>query len=653
MSYIQVERRPKSLSLDRDFVEKLRRNQQKYFPNCKHNAQLKIFPRNLAGSFVEYETTEKKMLMAKVCDDWDGRRLKAAERLDVCIDAERNRQLLLLNEKLASLTNGLQKCSRRLHSRRRRQRGNFKDIDNEIKILQDQITRIKTKIENLAGVFLVVSANVQEYLHIHALNRAADIGHLYDQVSDTFFLVKGIKGDFPSNFTEFVNNPLTDYNFMRVRSFSDKLDSFNLDVSAQASLLFGTVEVGGMFNYLTETSLETDYSYAILTYRTTVTTELLTLYRFNVLENIDTNIGRILGATHFIIGVEWGTDSLFSMKWKSANNSSLGSSSGSVNVAFSSPKFAGEIESSYQSLKKALAKTSDLEVSVYGNLALGKRSLKYIEDIEDYMSKVPELAKSLNGGKGTPVKFIAISLDKLDKLKNTGKYFNKKAMADEIGNSTSVEEVTMYILHSKMKNEYQEQQDILRKLQQYHSKATSFEDIFPTDYADHLKIKIERFQQVCKIFTIEMKYLLKSSRSSTTDVMQKYDSIQQKYFENTNGPSILTEINQDIAKYNEKIGTVMWLSKFGIHILKKTEVFEAVRIENQRKWDVHVFVTTTQSKLLMESLLYDRLEAFVHANGFKVYVDCDLTEVYDSSCKGFIRRLSHGAVLHKYNQYRY
>jgi len=93
------------------------------------------------------------MLMAKVCDDWDGRRLKAAERLDVCIDAERNRQLLLLNEKLASLTNGLQKCSRRLHSRRRRQRGNFKDIDNEIKILQDQITRIKTKIEKLMADF--------------------------------------------------------------------------------------------------------------------------------------------------------------------------------------------------------------------------------------------------------------------------------------------------------------------------------------------------------------------------------------------------------------------------------------------------------------------------------------------------------------------
>ncbi|CAG7815581.1 unnamed protein product [Allacma fusca] len=418
------------------------------------------------------------------------------------------------------------------------------------------------------GVYLGVSANVQEYLHIHALNRAADIGHLYDHVSDTFFLVKGIKGDFPSNFTEFVNNPLTDFTFKRVRSFSDKLDSFNLD-------------------------------------------------------------------------------------WRSNNNVSVDSFSGSVNVAISSPKFSGEMESSYQSLRKTLTKTDNLEVSVYGNLALGKMTLKSFDDIEDYMSKVPELSKALNGGKGTPVKFIAISLDKLDRLKTAGKYFNRESLSDEVRNSTSADEITLYILHSKMKNQYQEQQDILRKLHQYHSKATSFEDIFPTNYADHLKITIERFQQVCSIFTIEMKYLLKYSRSSSADVLDRYDRIQHNYLQNTDGPSILTEINQDIAKYDEKIGTLMWLSKFGIHILKKDEVLEAVRIENQSKCDMHVFVTTTQSEVLQESLWYDHLETFVHTNGFKVYVDCDLTEVYNSSCKGFKRRLSEGAVLHKYNQYKH
>ncbi|CAG7826225.1 unnamed protein product [Allacma fusca] len=144
----------------------------------------------------------------------------------------------------------------------------------------------------------------------------------------------------------------------------------------------------------------------------------------------------------------------------------------------------------------------DLEVKVYGNSALGKTSTKYIVNIEDFMGKIPEVAKASNGGIGTPVKFIGVSLDKLDSfrygarkemfpvrspeeksclerkslqkklhvnknqpakldiirkrkdLESTivhcmnlnSKYFHKNAVTDEVGNSTSVENVTIYVV---------------------------------------------------------------------------------------------------------------------------------------------------------------------------------------------------------------
>ncbi|CAG7815580.1 unnamed protein product [Allacma fusca] len=144
-----MERRPSSLSLDRKFVAKLEKNQQKFIPNSIYKGQLKRFPRNLAGYFVEYETIEKKLQMAKACDEWDERRMKVAKRVDTCIDAERNRQLLVLNEKVTSLTDVLRKQARRLQSKRRRQRGNLKAIIDAKNILQEKITRIKTKIEKL------------------------------------------------------------------------------------------------------------------------------------------------------------------------------------------------------------------------------------------------------------------------------------------------------------------------------------------------------------------------------------------------------------------------------------------------------------------------------------------------------------------------
>ncbi|CAG7827318.1 unnamed protein product [Allacma fusca] len=143
-------------------------------------------------------------------------------------------------------------------------------------------------------------------------------------------------------------------------------------------------------------------------------------------------------------------DSLFSLKWKS-NKSAAKSTKASVNVALSHPKFSVEMDSSYQSLKTTLSKTVNLEVSVYGNLARGKLTLNSFEDIEDYMTGVPELAKSINGGKGSPVKYIAKSLDKLDRLKKMGQYLRKANIAKSIDVS-SVEDVKLFTLHNKLKS---------------------------------------------------------------------------------------------------------------------------------------------------------------------------------------------------------
>ncbi|CAG7827107.1 unnamed protein product [Allacma fusca] len=544
--------------------------------------------------------------MESACNRWDARRLLLSKRLQTIIEAEENRQEIETMQTVTTLQSELQKLNKKKTNRRNRRRKPSEDLEFQIRLKKQELD-----------------------------------------------LMKGVKGDFPPNFTEFVSNPVTNFHFQRVRSFSDKLDSFNLDISSQASLLFGNIEAGGMYSYLTESTYETDCSYATLNYGTRITTELLALSRSSVLDKINTNIGRIVGATHYIIGVEWGTDALFSIKWKSSNKSVTESSKASVNMALSSPKFSVEMDSSYQSLKKALSKTEQLEVSVYGNLAMGKLSLKSFEDIEDYMSNVPELTKSINGGKGSPMKYIAISLDKLDKLKKMGQHLSKENTGIGIEDFSSSEDVTLYALHNKMKNEYQDQQDILRKMCEYHSKVILFEEIFPTGYSDILKSKIDRFGQACGIFTLEMSHLLRLSRRTTKDVLIRFDTIKKMYLEDGNGPSIFTEINEDIEKYTAKIDNFLWLSKFGVYFLKKKEALEAIRIENQVKSDVHVFATTTHSKELQESIWYDRLEEFVHTVGYKVFVDCDVREIYNSSCKGFIRRLNEGAVLHKYNKYAY
>ncbi|CAG7832557.1 unnamed protein product [Allacma fusca] len=511
----------------------------------------------------------------------------------------------------------------------------------------------------LVGEVLAASKSVPEYLQVQSLNRAVDIGYLYNEVTDNIFLLKAVKGEFPPNYTEFVNNPITNYHFKRVRSFSDKLDSLNIDLSAQASLMFGNGAAGGMFSYLTDTNLETDFSYATLTYKATITTELLAIHRLKILENVDTNIGRVLGATHFIIGVEWGTAVLFSMKWRSTSSAAGMTTDAAVDAAFSSTKITAEMGTSYQSLKKTFNKTEDLEVSIYGNLAMGKMSMKSFEEIEEYMMKVPELTTHLNGGKGSPVKFIAVSLDKIDQLKQklmkgpaSGHVWSKESIIHEIEKIASPEDITLYKLHNSMKTQYQEQQDMLQKVRGYHYKATQYSEILPTGFPDKLKNSIERFQQVCGIFKIQMKGVLTCSRNSTLQALEMYNLIEDNYSKDLNGPSSLSKINHDMAIYDDKINTYLWVSKFGVYFLKKSETLEAIRIQNQYKSDVHVFVTSAKSKVIESSIWFDHLEVFVHRVGFKVFVDCDTQEIYNSSCKGFAKRLDEGAVLHKYDKYK-
>ncbi|CAG7721239.1 unnamed protein product [Allacma fusca] len=148
-----------------------------------------------------------------------------------------------------------------------------------------------------------------------------------------------------------------------------------------------------------------------------------------------------------------------------------------------------------------------------------------------------------------------------------------------------------------------------------------------------------------------MKDLLTISRNSALHAIEVYNLIEENYSKDLNGPSSLSKINHDMAIYDDKISTYLWVSKFGVYFLKKSETLEAIRIQNQYKSDVHVFVTSAKSKAMESSIWFDCLEVFVHRVGFKVFVDCDMQEIYNSSCKGFGKRLDQGAVLHKYDKY--
>ncbi|CAG7827752.1 unnamed protein product, partial [Allacma fusca] len=87
---------------------------------------------------------------------------------------------------------------------------------------------------------------------------------------------------------------------------------------------------------------------------------------------------------------------------------------------------------------------------MYGNLVMGKVSLGSFDEIETYISNVPELTKQVNGGKGCPINYIAISLDKLQKLINMRNSTKKELLMQDMDKELNAKDVERHKFYSDM-----------------------------------------------------------------------------------------------------------------------------------------------------------------------------------------------------------
>ncbi|CAG7824423.1 unnamed protein product [Allacma fusca] len=183
----------------------------------------------------------------------------------------------------------------------------------------------------IIGVTLPVQVHAADIVRIPALGKTADIGHFYDTHTDGFF-VKGFKESIPKQFTTCLKNPKVTFRYYRIRSFSDVLESFNINVEAKASFRFGLANLEATYGYAADASMTSDYQHVIAAYDTEVTTELMSLNNTKVLGAINLCLGKHLGVTHIVIGVVWGTQSRVHIRWVSGHDTATGTHHGNINI---------------------------------------------------------------------------------------------------------------------------------------------------------------------------------------------------------------------------------------------------------------------------------------------------------------------------------
>ncbi|CAG7815902.1 unnamed protein product [Allacma fusca] len=226
------------------------------------------------------------------------------------------------------------------------------------------------------------------------------------------------------------------------------------------------------------------------------------------------------------------------------------------------------MQSSFQSLKKSMAKNEELDVTMYGNLVMGKVSLRSFYEIETYIGNAPDLTKQVNGSKGCPINYIAISLDKLQNVINMRNTNKKELIKQDMYKEMNAKDVERHKFYSDLIADYNEQQDILKELTGYLHKATSYADILPLEEKGDVKAAIQLFVKDQGMFGINKQYLLKDFKQSGNLNTTKYRQIQQTFQDDRAIISVLRELRSRYEEFESWISHYLWLTKLGVYYLK-------------------------------------------------------------------------------------
>jgi hypothetical protein len=445
-------------------------------------------------------------------------------------------------------------------------------------------------------------------LKIKALNRIASIGDLYD--ARTLSLVNSISCFNNLDYENLIKSTdSTEQKTIHIDNESLNEKFKKLDITASMKVDLKAFNLSGSGKYISEEKkskrsiMISVYHYIKTKYENIYLTneQVKSLLNHDILTNYE-------NATHIIIGIQWGCNSVATFEYENNDNSNKkqikGDFDASLNNAFNTlVDINANTGVDYNNNKTEIEKKFKLTF-VSDTIATNRKLPQNIEDVKDYFANIPIYLKDVNQGKGIPLEYTLFDINELLKLIKLNSIHDK--IIKEIEFNT----------FDKLNKELCNLSDSKQELNDYVQDINENKQLFDKEFikkANEMKSNVETNEGN---FRTELKPILDSVRSGK-EKSSKIDEILNKFISSSySSEGIQSYLNENLNN-KEKLDLVNGLKSNKIEFLiQNPDSFKL----NTKIIDKNVFILFTSESLKKENENWNEIFQF-YLDFSKEYID--------------------------------
>ncbi|KAK6642182.1 hypothetical protein RUM44_013905 [Polyplax serrata] len=449
-----------------------------------------------------------------------------------------------------------------------------------------------------------------------ALGRVAFIGELYDIRSECFSSRSIFRKSLPQDLIQNIQVNSTTFDYKFTENVSDRFDLLNVEADIQVSLLCGLFEAEGCGKFINAEKTSGKYvSCSLICKYETVNQKLFCSFE-EMVEYLDFTALRDPQYTHLVVEANWGANCLLNLEQR-----------------FNSESQKKEVKGSLGARIEAVAKllnvkgTADLQYENGSDVANNDIKIKIISDIIPerelpttvecffrFFSRIPDLLKNFNGGKGKPLSYALVPLTSIRSL--TDLQCNIETVIKAIDESFLISIVCLFEEIALVK---QQLRDFSAEIREFQNFLPDKEAMQARNQVENLRIRESRLKSLIG----ENWVSIRSGQTNLRDLIRKVEKFK------THELDLLgfEEYLESSVCLRKRIEDVKNYVKQGVEYLEKGKLFSD-ELKKTLSTDFVVLVVSTEFEqvdpVLYQSTCYYFLTLVIKNSLTTRYVVVDL-----------------------------
>ena len=262
-----------------------------------------------------------------------------------------------------------------------------------------------------------MSGDGSQQITRHALGRDVALGSPYDATTDKFCGPPIFRRQLPPTAISKTDNQHSDIEFAIVNNLQDRLKNLDISGELQVSALCGKfgLSASGSAAYLNHEKNSFKSVESTLRCRIKTVTEKLQIFYDEVRDCVSQEALRVSGATHVVIGIEWGANCVIAVTDQNSENKSRKEVEGNLKMGGNYLKVVAEASVSAAAKSKCTMQKewNKFQLKIFADLIPEDTIPLTFDGALAFLAKVPQLIRTSNNGKGKPISCIMVPVSHL------------------------------------------------------------------------------------------------------------------------------------------------------------------------------------------------------------------------------------------------